>query len=455
MKRLAIFLLLLLGPWAAAQTADSAQQLRRTPVVTAIGRAHGAVVNISTERTVAFRRGLGPSFGPGSDLFDRMFEDYFQGPVVERRRVQTPLGSGCIITPDGLVITNEHVIRRATNLKLSLDTGETFDAVLLAADPIGDIALLRAQRDKPLPAIVMGASNDLMLGETVIAMGNPFGFENSATAGIVSAFNREIDIGAGQERVHYTGLVQTSAQINPGNSGGPLINVLGELIGINTAVVEQAQGIGFAIPIDRARDLLAPLLAAGRISEAWSGIVGDTQPGRLGVRLTRIEPISPAAGSLRPDDLVTQIDDRPVGDLFDLEIILIQRKPGDTVALTVQRAERTLPVKLTLARLPQPSPVELLRDKLGVSGQDLDRALARQLGAAVETGMVLTDVVKGGPAERAGLLRGDVIIKIGSHPVRALPDAAAALRATLPGEWVNIVVVRQNYAANARIAVGK
>ena len=227
---------LLLGAIIVTAHGDD-RALRRTPVVEAVERVHGAVVNISTERVVV-RRSYDRFFGPGSDRFDQLFEDFFRrnrpGRVIERKKIQQPLGSGCVITPDGLVVTNEHVVRRATNIKLSLDTGEVLEAELLAADPEHDLALLRAKTTKPLQAISMARSSDLMLGETIIALGNPFGFENSVTTGIVSAVRREITVGSGSGAVHYKDLVQTSALINPGNSGGPLVNVLGELVGINT-----------------------------------------------------------------------------------------------------------------------------------------------------------------------------------------------------------------------------
>ena len=307
MNRLFLSLALLAAfPLCAAPADDAGARLalRRTPIVAAVEKVRDCVVNISTERMLVTRGGGLVPFGTGDDVFDRFFQDFFRGPATEQRKVNAPLGSGCVITAGGLVITNEHVVRRASNVKLSLNTGETFDAVVLAADPAADLALLRAQTDKPLKAIPMGVSSDLMLGEPVIAVGNPFGFENSVTSGIVSALNREITVGAGDDAVHYTGLIQTSALINPGNSGGPLVNILGELIGINSAIVDRAQGIGFAIPIDRARDVLAPLLATPQVSEAWAGVRGATVPGRKGARVTQVEARGPAEKVLQVNDVI-------------------------------------------------------------------------------------------------------------------------------------------------------
>ena len=446
--------LLLLACAAAACAAESSIELRRTPVVTAVAKVQDSVVNISTEQVIAVRRGFGPSFG-GNDPFDRMFDDFFRGPALERKRVQQPIGSGCLITADGLVITNEHVIRRATNLKLSTKSGKTLDAVTLASDAANDLALLRAQTDKPLTALPLGTSADLMLGETVIALGNPFGFENSVTSGIISAFNREIDISSGGEPIHYTGLVQTSALINPGNSGGPLVNVLGELIGINTAVVDQAQGIGFAIPIDRARAALGPLLANVFVAESSAGIDAETAPERTGARIKSVVAKGPADGVLQPGDIIIKVDGFSVCDLFDLLMRTVQAKPEQRLALTVRRAGKEIEAQIKLVRVTPPSPRELLRDRLGLSGQDHTAALARQLDIAVQSGLLISDVTKDGPAAKAELRAGDVIIQIGPHPVRSLKDAAAALRMLQPGDRVTLMVFRHNYGATVRVTLGK
>ena len=439
---------------SAAPADERGMDVRRTPVVNAIERVRGSVVNISTERVVLVRGGGGPF--SGNDVFDRLFEEFFGRQYgrggVERKRVQTPLGSGCIITPDGLVATNEHVIRRASNIKLSLHTGETFDAELLAADPTEDIALLRAKADHPLQAIPMGASDDMMLGETVLALGNPFGFENSVTSGIVSAFNREIEVG-GNDSARYDKLIQTSALINPGNSGGPLVNVLGELVGINTAVVDQAQGIGFSIPIGHVRDVLATLLGAPTVSEAWPGFTGETTDKRGGVIVKSLEAKAPASKTLVVGDIVREADGAPVGDLFDLLVQVVQRKPGDALSLIVQRGEKRVPVRLVLGKLETPPPAELLKRKLGLQGQDMTATLARQLGAGADYGVLVTETEADSPAAQVRLERGDIVIQIGSHPVRNLRDAGSALQDTRPGQRVFIRIVRGAYVARAWVVV--
>jgi len=447
--------LLLAFAMCAGAMADETD-IRRTPVVVAVEKVRGAVVNISTERVVV-RRASDPFFGPGDDFFDRLFEDFFgpmgRGPVVERRTVQQPLGSGCIITPDGLVVTNEHVVRRASNIILSLATGESFEGELLAADPDEDLALLRAKSSHPLDALKMGTSSDIMLGETVIALGNPFGFENSVTTGVVSALKRSLTVGGDPEGVHYEELIQTSALINPGNSGGPLVNVLGELIGINAAVVDQAQGIGFAIPIDRVRDKLAPLLAARKVSEAWSGLSGEATANRSGALVTAVHAQSPANDRVRPGDIIVEVNGRRVRDFFDVALAVAQSRPGDVLSLRVNRGGDLRNVEIRLARMPEIPGNQVLARRFGISGRDLTPALARQLGLWVGAGVLITDITENGPAERAGLRRGDVIVQIGAHTVRNQQDAADALAEAKPGERILIVVVRGPYRGYTRLIV--
>ena len=458
---IALFVALICAPvfLSALAHANDAEDIRRTPVVMAVEKAHNSVVNISTERIVELRRGLHSFYGRNGDPFDRMFDDFFRrsprSRTVERRKVHTPLGSGSIITPDGLIVTNEHVIRRATNIKVSLYTGDTFDAILLAADRKEDIALLRIETDKPIKVIPMGGSSDLMLGETVVALGNPHGFENSVTSGIVSALDREISIGSGSETVSYSGLIQTSALINPGNSGGALINVLGELIGINTAVVDQAQGIGFAIPIDHAREVLAPLLATPQVSEAWPGISAETADNRSGVRVTKVAEKGPAATILKQGDVIREIDGIGVRDLFDFLLGIVQHQPEDKVLIEIVRGGVSSTVEIALGRIPVPSPKEILHTRFGIAAQNHTLSDAKRLRTPVDYGVRVSEVWRGGPAMEVGLKKDDVIIQIGALPVRTVRDAAMALRTTQPGEQVFIRIFRQNYTDYAWISVAE
>ncbi|MBW2121055.1 MAG: trypsin-like peptidase domain-containing protein, partial [Deltaproteobacteria bacterium] len=242
-----LFLVPFVPPWT--ETAEGGVEgISRRNVVVRVAEAAGpAVVNISTR--VVSGGGTNPfyEFGGGT-LFDEFFRDFFESPS----RSYSSLGSGVIIRPDGTILTNEHVILRAERIKVTLLDGREFEGRLVGSDPESDLAVIRIAGRGPFPTIAMGTSRDLMIGETVIAIGNPFGLSHTVTAGVVSSLHRSFRSG---DRV-YRDFIQTDASINPGNSGGPLLNIMGELIGINTAIYRGAQGIGFAIPVDRVKRIV-------------------------------------------------------------------------------------------------------------------------------------------------------------------------------------------------------
>src|SRR5579885_16257 len=222
------------------------QLQRRTPVVIAVQRAANAVVNLSTERTVEIQ-----PFVFTDPLFQQFFGQFLDPRLLEPRKAkQISLGSGVIVSPEGLVLTNRHVILRLAEIRIQIVDGRTFKGRLVSVSDKDDLALIRVSAPQPLPSVALGESDDLMIGETAIAIGNPFGLAHTVTVGVVSALHR------GLREPGYTDLIQTDAAINPGNSGGPLLNIVGEAIGINTAIYAQGQGIGFAIPIERARQFI-------------------------------------------------------------------------------------------------------------------------------------------------------------------------------------------------------
>ena len=256
--------------------------IRRTPVVEAVKRVSPAVVNISTETIVARQTSPFPAFR--DPLFEEFFHDFFE-PRVERYK-QTSLGSGVVIRPDGYILTNQHVVLRGSQIKVTLADDRDFEAQLVGADSDSDLAVLKVKTDTSLPYINMGDSDDLMIGETVIAIGNPFGLSHTVTTGVVSALGRSLKTG---EQTYYD-FIQTDASINPGNSGGPLLNLSGDLIGINTAIYQKAQGIGFAIPINRARRIVTDLISYGEVHVPWVGaIVQDLTP-ELAAQLAQLRP---------------------------------------------------------------------------------------------------------------------------------------------------------------------
>ncbi|MEJ2657453.1 MAG: trypsin-like peptidase domain-containing protein, partial [Desulfobacterales bacterium] len=244
-------------------TRVGAENLRESAVVKAIKRVSPAVVNISSEFEV--RKRVNPFYGFGLDpSFESFFKDFFD-PGYEQKYKRTSMGSGVIIDGKrGFILTNKHVIIKSSTITVALKDGREFKAQVIGADPDSDLAVLRISPKGDLPAIEMGNSGNLMIGETVIAIGNPFGFSNTVTTGVISAVNRSIKV----DDTFYHEFIQTDASINPGNSGGPLLNIYGELIGINTAIYAKAQGIGFAIPINKAKRIVSDLIKFGEVIPA-------------------------------------------------------------------------------------------------------------------------------------------------------------------------------------------
>ena len=244
-----------------------AEHQRENAVVKAVRKVSPVVVNISSESEV--RKRVNPFSGFAMDPhFESFFRDFFDHGF-ERQYKRTSLGSGVIIDGKrGFILTNEHVILKTGTITVVLKDGREFDAQIVGTDPDSDLAVLRISSKEPLPDIEMGDSDDLMIGETVFAIGNPFGFSNTVTTGVISAINRSIRT----DDVVYHDFIQTDASINPGNSGGPLLNINGNLVGINTAIYAKAQGIGFAIPINKAKRIVSDLIRYGEVIPAWIGI---------------------------------------------------------------------------------------------------------------------------------------------------------------------------------------
>jgi S1-C subfamily serine protease len=298
---------------------------RMTPTVRAVHTALPSVVNIATEQVVRV-----------SDPYEAFFNDFFRGPVRYFKR-SIPLGSGVIIDPRGLVITNHHVVRRASNIDVRLLDGKDFKGRLIAHDRDNDLALLQLQRTgdtDELRAIPMARPHDLLLGETVVAVGNPFGLGHSVTTGILSAIDRHIEEG---EAV-FDDILQTDAAINPGNSGGPLINLDGELIGLNLAIRRDAEGIGFAVPAARIESVASKWMVPCRFSDGILGLFTRTRREADGtiVEVEEVQPDTPAdKAGLGPGDVIAAVDGVPVSTAFEVGRALWVLKPGSTVDLEV------------------------------------------------------------------------------------------------------------------------
>ena len=426
---------------------------RRSVVVRVAEASSPAVVNISSE--IIPDRSTNPFYQfRGSPLFEEFFSDFFESPS----RAQSSLGSGVIIGSDGTVLTNEHVILRAAKIRVALLDGREFEGKLIGSDPESDLAVIRVVGEGPFPTITMGTSDDLMIGETVIAIGNPFGLSHTVTAGVVSSLQRSIKSGG---RV-YRDFIQTDASINPGNSGGPLLNIRGELVGINTAIYREAQGIGFAIPVDRVKRIVDDLIAYGEVHPAWLGIqiqgitpslVAHFQyPGKGGVLITRTAQDGPGEkAGLKTGDIVERVGRVDVLCLDDYYHAIRQFTVGDEIDLTLFREGRRLHMTLRGSEFQPDYGLGLARSVLGIEVADVDPAMIRKYNLRTRVGVVVTRVDRNKVLGRIGLQPGDVIRQVGDQAVENLDAYKKAMiviemrRNVLfqiqRGPWANYVTV--------------
>ncbi|RIL00104.1 MAG: peptidase [Proteobacteria bacterium] len=427
-------------------------------------RVSPSVVSIRTSKTVQGGRmqvppGLEPFFnGPGSP-----FEDFFGGPGGPGGQpFQVPsLGSGFVISADGYIVTNNHVIEDVDKIEVAFKDGSTLPAEVIGRDPATDIALIKIQSEKSLVPLPLGDSRQLRAGDWVIAIGNPFGLEHTVTAGIVSALHRR-GIGAGR----YEDFIQTDAAINPGNSGGPLVNLAGEVVGINTAINPRANTIGFAVPVDMAKEILPSLKTAGFVTRGWLGVViqqitpdikdAMKLPDTKGALISRVDPAGPAQkAGIQRGDVIVRFAGESIDDMEELPRRVAAAKPGAKVDVVVMRdgKERTLQVEVgTLQEGEQVAEAEK-EEKPGAFGlgvQDLTAELADQLGVEGEQGVVVTQVDPASPAAEAGMRRGDVILEANQTPVanvaefrKAVGDQDKVLLLVRRGEATIFVAVKR------------
>ncbi len=423
---------------------------RETAVVKAVKDVSPAVVNISSEYEVIARSN--PFFDFGLDpFFDSFFKDFFE-PNYKRRYRRNSLGSGVIIDGDrGYILTNEHVIARSAKITVVLRDEREFEAELVGAAPDFDLAVLRIESKEPLPAIQMGNSDDLMIGETVIAIGNPFGFSNTVTTGVISAMNRSIQA---QNRT-YRDFIQTDASINPGNSGGPLLNINGELIGINTAIYSKAQGIGFAIPINKAKRVVDDLIRYGEIHIPWIGlIVQDLDPKLAqyfripkveGVLVSDVTDDSPAReAGLQSGDVVTAIGKRRVTSRETYHAIVADFAAGDVISIVVRRGDKTHTFQVRSRTFPEELAEDLAYRSLGVRVEEISSIARLKYRIAAEDGVLVTEVRPGSYLDRIGARPGDVIRRINELPVTTLNDFKKAVIKYRQRESAALLIQRGN-----------
>jgi serine protease Do len=402
------------------------QRPRVTPLVELVRRSRDAVVNVAATQVMEVR-------DPFFDFFD----------TTSRRRMNTSsVGSGAIIHPAGYVLTNAHVVAQASELKVILADGTELPAEVVASMQEDDLAILKVTPRAPLSALPLGRSGDLMVGETVVAIGNPLGLQHTVTTGIVSALGRELELG----KVKFTDIVQTDAAINPGNSGGPLLNILGELVGVNTAIRGDAQNVGFAIPVNRVKARLPQLLGVKTRGRVQLGIGWGPEQGQgAGVIIERVEPNSPAQrAKLQAGQVVTAIAGRRVPSLIDALVTTLEQPVGRPFALAVrdhgQGGERE--VRVTVEELPAPDGPALALAKFGVRLVELTDGDARRFGLRRRAGLRVTEVRRGSPAALAGLATDDIVLQLDRFGVPDAESLGLVLEQVKSGDEMWAVVVR-------------
>ena len=416
-------------------------------MVIAVEKVGPAVVNIFTEESAPAVRNPFRNFG-GSP-FDRFFDNFFP-PTNSRRR---SLGSGVIINRDGYILTNEHVVAKAVRIKVTLIDKREYRAKLIGADIKSDLAIIKIDSKEPLPFVEMGCSDDLMIGESVLAIGNPFGLSHTVTTGIISAINRTI---RPDKRRVYQDFIQVDASINPGNSGGPLLNINGSLIGINTAIYQEAEGIGFAIPIDNARRIVNELIRFGKVRRGWIGIsVQDMTPEILeffkmdkqqGILVVRVIKGSPAErAGLKAGDIVFSLDRHPINKKVDYRERVSTYPIGNTIRFDVLRDGKAAVARVRVSAIPEEKISEFTRDWIGLAAGKIDSSLKRKFGIDTEKGMVVLEVVANSPSGKIGIRPGDVIRQINRTTIDHDKDFREAIVEAGSRDSVLLLVQRGRY----------
>ena len=419
--------------FATQQICGAAENNRKSPVVNAVLRVSPAVVNISSEYEVRTRANPFSGFGMDS-FFDSFFKDFFE-PGFERRYKRTSLGSGVIIDGKrGLILTNEHVVVKTGTITVFLKDKREFKAQIVGADPDSDLAVLRITSKTPLPAIDMGNSDDIMIGETIISIGNPFGFSHTVTTGVISALNRSIRT---EGRI-FQNFIQTDASINPGNSGGPLLNINGELIGINTAIYAKAQGIGFAIPINNAKRVVTDLIRYGEVIQAWIGITVqdlDAQtasylnlPGNNGVLIKDVEHDSPAQkAGLQDGDILLALENRRLHSSQDYHMVLRDYSAGQILKLRIWRNTKEISISLKTTVFPLDRAMDLAHQLMGIMVEDLSSQRHFRNRIVAKDGVVVSEIDRRSYLAHLGVLPGDVIRQIDEMTIKNTSDFKKAI----------------------------
>ncbi|WP_246114482.1 trypsin-like peptidase domain-containing protein [Rubripirellula tenax] len=389
--------------------------IRETPTVLAIRRVSPAVVNIHGQKTVrSTAAGMAGAEGP------------------ESFRQVNGMGTGVVIDPRGYVITNYHVVEDVDDIQVTLASGETTTAELVSARIRNDLALIKVNVRDPLPTIPRGTSSDLMIGESVIAIGNAYGYVHTSTQGIISALHRDVPVNDTQE---YRDLIQISAGINPGNSGGPLLNITGEMIGVNVAVRVGAQQIAFAIPIDQVIEVVTEMIEQHNESRLSTGLRASGGPrDGDGVTIANVSASSPAAREgLKPGDRVVRVGSQPINSRLDFALAMLDSNPGSPLELGIERSGKRIDLAVVGegATSNNQSVAELAWNVLGIQAKPVADATMRRLNQRMKTpyrgGLYITRVRPGSAADHQGIAAGDVLLGIHGWQTSSMNDLAGIL----------------------------
>ena len=446
---------------------------------TLAARVTPAVVNVTVASKANVQQGgadmegmpdMQQFFGPGNP-FGRQFGRQFNFPSQPQNRMEHGLGSGVIISPDGYIVTNNHVIDGAVDIRVTMSNREVLSAKLVGADPLTDLAVIKVNGTN-LPSVPWGNSASLRAGQTVLAFGNPYGFRFTVTRGIISALNRPNPDASDRRKPGE--FIQTDAAINPGNSGGALVDARGELIGINTFLISSSgsfSGMGFAIPAQIVQPTVETLIRDGKVTHAYIGIqIADVTPDNAkffhmnkaeGALISQVEPDAPGAkAGLRTGDVITELDGKPVTDAGQLQMTVGQKRPGETIHLLVVRDSKPTSIAVRLEALGGGKGTEIAggdhgKGRWGLSLGDLTPDVRNELeGQGPEQGpvhgAVVEDVQPGSPADNAGLQRGDVITEVNRHSLKSASEVAQALSGVPRGQDA-LVLVWSNGGSTFRV----
>ena len=416
-----------------------------------------SVVNVRTVKTI---KGGGPVFrqfhrdpwgekGPFKDFFERFF-----GEDMQREFKQPSLGSGFIIDEEGFVVTNNHVIEDADQIKVKLNDQREFDAKIVGRDPNTDIALLKIESGDNLPVVKLGDSDALEVGQWVLAIGSPFGLEHTVTAGIVSAKGRVIGSGP------YDDFIQTDASINPGNSGGPLLNLKGEVIGINTAIIASGQGIGFAIPINLAKDIIVALKNEGEVTRGWLGVaIQDLSSdmaeyygieNKEGVFVADVFEGDPAdQAGIQYKDIIVELNGEKIKTTRQLTSMIAKIPVGESVQVKILRDGKEKKVQVKVGKRPEErlavrGQYKEKEEEFGIRVSNLTPEISQQFNTEETSGVVVIDVESGGKGDAADVRVGDIIKEINRQPIKDVADYRAVLAKVAAGEPINLFIRRKD-----------